>query len=75
MALMSSSSLRGKEPLKVPKDRQLSPTTLAAAKYGMVAEADLTLLEGEWVSGSRSEGLALVGGGAATSSYLDVEGR
>lgn len=30
----------------------LPAATLAAAKSGAVAEADLTLLEGEWVSGS-----------------------
>ncbi|XP_078144430.1 MORN repeat-containing protein 1-like [Centroberyx gerrardi] len=50
------------------------PTPAVAAvgaKSGSVAEADSSLLEGEWESGSRSDGPALGGGRAATPSYLD----
>lgn len=76
MALMSSCSLGGGRAFESSKRTVGSPpATLAAAKSGAVAEADLTLLEGEWVSGSWSEGPPAVGGRAATSSYLDVEWR
>lgn len=64
-----------------PAQLSLSPTMLAlvVAKLGsvvvVVVEADTSLLEGEWESGSWSDSPALGGGGAATSSYLDAEGR
>lgn len=57
--------------MKAPEDLLL----LAVVKSGAVVEADSSLLEGEWESGSRSDSPALGGGGAATSSYLDAEGR
>lgn len=45
--------------------------TLVAAKSAMMAEADMS----EWEFGSFSDvPAALVGGGTATSSYLDTEG-
>ncbi|XP_029910702.1 MORN repeat-containing protein 1-like [Myripristis murdjan] len=44
---------------------------VVGAKSGSVAEAESSLLEGEWESGSRSDGPAHGGGGTATPSYLD----
>lgn len=67
----------GESLLKALEDWQLSPTVLvlAEAKLGSVGEADSSLLGGEWVAGSWSDGPMLKGGGAATSSYLDAEER
>lgn len=48
---------------------------VVGAKSGSVAEAESSLLEGEWESGSRSDSPAHGGGGTATPSYLDGEGR